>query len=867
MIVPVYNVENYLEKCLDSLVAQTIDKKDMEVLLINDGSTDRSPEICREYSQIYDFFKFFTKENEGLSATRNYGIKRAKGKYLMYIDSDDTISPDTIKSVTEFFDAHYDEIDLVTYKEQPVSSGKKLKPHFRYKYLKNTGIYSLEKYPYITQTRINICVKNLFEKNHLFDVTPDFRQEDQDYCSRVLKEKLKIGYSAKGEYFYEKSNDGSLVSKYFFAYYIFESSMKYFENLLKSFKKEVPKYYQAMFLNDVIWKLNSNKLYPYHYDNKDFKKAENRIKSLLSLVDNDVIIKHPMLDNFTKQYWLNKKPNSFPVVFTDRESVSIMSEDKIIYNRYDFEIIMHKLRVYGSDLHFLGFVKSPVYTYLNEKANVYVVENDKFDEAKKLNTFLSVHSFYMSHTQTCNFYAFSYHCDVRKISNFKFIVELDDIFYKTIFWCQPVAVFNNKIQSYVRSNILLTLKNHEIFLKKMTKKSIFEFENEQTEKFKADSEVYYLRKKSLQYRKKHRIWLYYDLHTVKKDNGYYQFINDWKYNDGVERYYIYDRDIEDIAHLFTDEQKKNLVKFESLFHKLIYISAEKVFTSFYGFSTISPFRTEEKEGNYLDIIKFETVYLQHGVLHANLILRNHAERCRADKIVISSKFERDNYIKNYKYEENELICTGMARYDHIDKNRKPLNRILFAPSWREYLVNVSGGASWDVVLDRVKESEYYNKFNRFLTDDKLESILEEEDLFLDVKLHPIIKSAEVLFSDIKSERINVVNEDIEIENYKLFITDFSSFVFDFVYLRRPVIYFVPDMEQFKSGMNHYRELDLPFEKAFGNLCLEADDTISEIERVIRNGFRPDEIFAKRMKDFFFKFENSAEGLYKEMMGE
>lgn len=102
VIIPVYNAQQQLKQCLDSLVAQTIDHKQMEVLLINDGSTDQSLEICRKYEEQYTFFEVFSKENEGVSKTRNLGIANAHGKYIMYLDADDTISAETIKDVTDF---------------------------------------------------------------------------------------------------------------------------------------------------------------------------------------------------------------------------------------------------------------------------------------------------------------------------------------------------------------------------------------------------------------------------------------------------------------------------------------------------------------------------------------------------------------------------------------------------------------------------------------------------------------------------------------------------------------------------------------------------------------------------------------------
>lgn len=864
VIVPVYNVSEYLRDCLDSLLAQTIDHDQMEVLLINDGSTDNSLDICYEYAQSHFIFKVFSKENEGLSATRNYGIQRAQGKYMMYLDSDDKFTPETVKEVTDFFDTVYDEVDLVTYKDQSYKNGEKLPLHYRYNYLVKSGVYSLKQYPFITQTRVSICVKNIGKDNYLFDTTPGFRLEDQEYCSKVLMDKQNIGYCDKGEYQYNRSNDGSIVSNYFFAYYIFESSMDYFERLFAHFEGEVPVYYQGMFLNDVIWKLNEDKLYPYHYDKEKFEYSINRIKKLLARTDTQVILSHPKLDNFQKQYWLKMKPNAEPVVYAKKDKVDIIIDNKSIYSRKGFELIMHKLRIENKQLHFMAFLKSPIYTYIDELAQIYAIVNDDNDNPIKVNVQESVHSYYKAKEKTCNFYMFSFYYDTTKLESLRFVVEFDGITYDTSYWCMPVAVFNNKtgVNSYIRDNVKVTLKNNSIlYFEQTNEQAAYIFEQEATEKYKSNSEVYSLRRQSLDYRREHRIWLYYDLYTVDKDNGYYQFISDFSHDDGVERYYVYDRNYSEIEHLFTDEQKRYLVKFGSEKHKLLYVSAEYVFTAFYGFSTISPFETEANEAKYIDIIKFRTIYLQHGVLHANLKLKNHAERCRADRIVVSSYFEKENYVKNYGYDEREIITTGMARYDHIDRSRNAVNKILFAPSWRRYLTNEVNASKWNILEDKIIKSDYYIKFMEFLNDERLHEYLKKENLILEVKLHPIIKDAKNLFN-IECDNIVTAEDQVDIEDYKLFITDFSSYVFDFAYLSRPIIYFVPDMDQFKSGMNHYRELDLPFEKAFGNLVLEAEDAVDEVIRIIDGQFVPDALFKERMDNFYLPMDNCAESLYQ-----
>lgn len=90
IIVPVYNVENYLKRCIESILNQTF--TDFELILVNDGSTDGSGIICKEFSSVDDRIKVINKNNGGLSSARNSGIEIARGKYISFIDSDDYIN-------------------------------------------------------------------------------------------------------------------------------------------------------------------------------------------------------------------------------------------------------------------------------------------------------------------------------------------------------------------------------------------------------------------------------------------------------------------------------------------------------------------------------------------------------------------------------------------------------------------------------------------------------------------------------------------------------------------------------------------------------------------------------------------------------
>ena len=108
-IVPVYNTEKYLKKCLDSLVNQTY--KDFEIIVVNDGSTDKSSNIISKYQKKYKNIIVIDKENEGLSMARNRGVQKSSGKYIIFVDSDDYVSNKLLEEV----DKKIDDSDILRF--------------------------------------------------------------------------------------------------------------------------------------------------------------------------------------------------------------------------------------------------------------------------------------------------------------------------------------------------------------------------------------------------------------------------------------------------------------------------------------------------------------------------------------------------------------------------------------------------------------------------------------------------------------------------------------------------------------------------------------------------------------------------------
>ena len=116
VIIPVYNTEKYIEKCLESLEKQSM--KDFELIIVNDGSKDNSKNVIKNYMKSSKLnIKYLEKENGGLASARNYGVERATGKYLSFLDSDDYLDKDTFSLLEKYID---DEVDLIKFKMKTV---------------------------------------------------------------------------------------------------------------------------------------------------------------------------------------------------------------------------------------------------------------------------------------------------------------------------------------------------------------------------------------------------------------------------------------------------------------------------------------------------------------------------------------------------------------------------------------------------------------------------------------------------------------------------------------------------------------------------------------------------------------------------
>ncbi len=770
VIMPVFNQEGIIENSVKNLVKKEkkLNKLNIEIILIDDGSTDDTASICQKLSNRYDYVKYYRQDNKGVSSARNKGIKEAKGKYLFFLDADDELSPGTLWAVKNFFDDIEDETEIVTYPIETIFNGKHLKPHFRYQYLRESGVYDLTVLPYIGQTTMNIAVKNRFENNILFDEKQTF-SEDQKYCCELLKEKLKMGFCAQGRYIYHRS-DSSSSGRLSGACYIFEQCTSMFEEIFSWYPERVPLAFQGLFVNDYYWKMCCNILFPYHYDKDNYEKALIRLKKLLDRCDTEVILNHPSIDFFEKYYLLRMKSNSGMTWRINKEGFGLFYKDNCTVFENSIEIVMTRCKVIDGKVKIQGFLKSVFFQFYPYEPKLLAVENGGRIN-REISLRASTHNYYLSHEETQRFYAFTYECNPNESYNLKFEMRLEDKWFPTHYYFMPCVPFSHELKKYsfFMNGVKIDIDNNNCISFEREKKSCDE------------------------------IILYYDCAGVSKDNGLIQFLKDRHLSDSAKRYYI----ISDDEQWNNLPDKKEGISFGSEFHKELFLNCSKIYTSFIEEKNIIPF-PEEEYPKYADRFSFEVIYLQHGVLHIDMPWKYSSERLLADKIVISTDMEA-SLLKKYGYYENALIRTGMPRFENKIEKKSDGRRILFAPSWRAYLVGQYNNRKWESLDERFQMSNYYKELITLLKDKALNELLINNNLELDVKLHPIFRCYDKFFVNLPT-KIHLVDQEDYLGNYKLFITDFSSYMYDFINAQIPVLFYLPDYNEFRSGMNGFREI-------------------------------------------------------------
>lgn len=242
VIVPVYNTEKYLSKCLDSLTHQTL--KDIEIIVINDSSPDNSQKIIDKYTKKNLNVISYNKKNGGLSDARNFGIDKASGKYLVFIDSDDYVDTTMIEKMYNY--AEKNKLDIVTCNSIKVyeNNDKQIELKSNLKYSDNDIKNYLLAPP---MAWIRIYKKELFDKNSF---KKGIYYEDLELIPKLVKYTNKIGFIDEGLYFYLQ-REGSIMHQKEFNQKLLDI-FTVLESNKKALQKDYPEEIEYMYITHLL---------------------------------------------------------------------------------------------------------------------------------------------------------------------------------------------------------------------------------------------------------------------------------------------------------------------------------------------------------------------------------------------------------------------------------------------------------------------------------------------------------------------------------------------------------------------------------------------------------------------------------------
>lgn len=287
IIVPVYKVEQYLKRCMDSVLNQTY--KNIEIILVNDGSPDNCPALCDKYAKIDSRVRVIHKENGGLSSARNVALDSVKGDYIFFVDSDDWLALDTLEVLNEYLEKDYDMISFQrTYltEEKVVEKGEKNPKDMDVSQYIDASF--LGRYDFFVTTKIFKAevfnnVRFLEGRNY----------EDLEIMHRLFLNMEKVVGLDYFLYYYWKGNEGAITNTitmkniqdhYLSANEIYHASKKYLEDRGKDAS------------NIVAWyKVEMSQLYI------DYLKSTDKDAELFAKIKSEIIKEKVNFNRLLKQ--------------------------------------------------------------------------------------------------------------------------------------------------------------------------------------------------------------------------------------------------------------------------------------------------------------------------------------------------------------------------------------------------------------------------------------------------------------------------------------------------------------------------------------------------------------------------------------
>ncbi|WP_251441104.1 glycosyltransferase family 2 protein [Veillonella intestinalis] len=315
IVMAVYNVEQFLREAIDSVISQDIGfNEHVQLILVDDGSSDSSGAICDQYGKLYpENIEVIHKENGGVSTARNEGLQYIKGKYVNFLDSDDKLEGSTLRLVGEFFDENYTLTDVVSL---PIEffDGQTGSHLLNYKFDKGTRVVDLSiVYNYIQLSLSSAFIKYEDAKDINFDANLKYA-EDAKVCLEILGKKQTLGVLAEGKYYYRKrlTGESSAIQKSgtnadWYTPYL-ENFTYSLINYYVNKKQPIPWFIQYALMYDLQWRFKTD--YTQIVNVLGIKASDeflNKLLGTLDYIDDEIILAQRNLYPEHKSFLLKKK--------------------------------------------------------------------------------------------------------------------------------------------------------------------------------------------------------------------------------------------------------------------------------------------------------------------------------------------------------------------------------------------------------------------------------------------------------------------------------------------------------------------------------------------------------------------------------
>ena len=885
VIIPVYNAEEYLEETFACLVNQNIGFANTQVILVNDGSSDNSEELCQKLAKKYrKNVTALSQSNKGVSAARNLGLEYAEGYFIGFLDSDDLYSEDYFFEVLKFARQN-PTINIFTAKT--MFFGRTTSAHpLNYICSKNSVINLDDRFGMTPLSAARSIFTYKAVKGHKFKEGLRFT-EDSLFVNEILVEEPIFGALSKPTYLYRKhedngsSSDGVAANPHWYCEVLKESHFASFDFARKKWGY-VPRFMQNIVAYDLLWRIRTK--IPASIPNYIAAEYKKLVLTLLSDISDEVLLSSRCFDLGTRLYALSLKHGVSSgyfdkMVTSGGSSLTLLGDSTLdmdrmvgISNLSGWSTIRFDIIDYDKDTNSLQLEGCfPRLRIESDNAKGEFHYNGTVYEMELFNHPHGLRPCAFNDETTIGLICFRACIPVGNGGRLTAIASLNGgAPSKSILsyggyshlcgsGTHSYAVLDDSclihLNEFKRELCITTEPQTQSMLDR--RERIFEKELAELEEAK---DWLALRKRALEWKRKNpnkRIWLFTDRVTSAEDSGevMFRYVIEHPLKD-VEPAFIIREDAPDYERL---KQYGRVIPAGSKEHLEAVVNAEVIISSAGDKWVHNPF--DEGQPFLRDLMHFKYVFLQHGVIKESLADWLYKPNKHIDLFVTSAQRERQSIIDgSYGYDEKQVILTGLPRWDSFEHAKDETKRVIyFMPTWRQYLSgsyswNAEGGDDVNKVIDGFSETDYCKFFRSVLEDETLGRLLEEYDYTLKFAPHPRIGHAIEAFKG--SERVQILKPESfaysdAYREMSLFITDYSSAAFNVAILRKPIVYVQFDKDRFyreHTGKKDYYDYE---DDGFGPVFKTKDELVEYIRELFETNMTMGEKYAQRVEDFFF----------------